>query len=268
MSIYDECFKSKFCYGNPLGCIEGKNCDILATVTLVNSSKHVIIDLYRENLKDNQWVAVAFSDDISMGDELVFMSSPSEEMLMAGWNRRHAGPPEDVTGITVFDYSKSNKDGTFHCQFELEEILTFTKVGFVEQITVDFSQLHHILLAAGPMQSKRTIGYHTLGKAASEESVIVTTFMKNERIGLALEGSTDNLFYCINFSPISMFHSYSKNFIQIFQCTLEINSTQSSTDGLDDVEIITIVPHRILEVQETTTTELPQTTTIGNINKY
>ena len=65
-----------------------------------------------------------------------------------------------------------------------------------------------------------------------------------------------------------MFHSYSKNFIQIFQCTLEINSTQSSTDGLDDVEIITIVPHRILEVQETTTTELPQTTTIGNINKY
>ena len=62
-----------------------------------------------------------------------------------------------------------------------------------------------------------------------------------------------------------MFHSYSKNFIQIFQFILDTNSTQSSTDGLDDVEIITIVPHEILEVQETTTTELPQTTTIGNI---
>ena len=199
VSIYDECFKSKFCYGNPLGCIEGRNCDILATVTFINSSKHVIIDLYKENLKENQWVAVAFSDDISMGDELVFMSSPSEEMLMAGWNRRHAGPPEDVTGITVFDYSKSNKDGIFHCQFELEEILTFTKVGFVEQITVDFSQLHHILLAAGIMQSKRTIGYHTLSRAVSEESVIVTTFMKNERLGSALEGSISNLVYCLIF---------------------------------------------------------------------
>ena len=62
-----------------------------------------------------------------------------------------------------------------------------------------------------------------------------------------------------------MFNSYSKKFIQIFQFILDTNSTQSSTDGLDDVEIITIVPHEILEVQETTTTELPQTTTIGKI---
>ena len=62
-----------------------------------------------------------------------------------------------------------------------------------------------------------------------------------------------------------MFNSYSKNFIQIFQFILDTNITQSSTDGLDDVEIITIVPHQILEVQETTTTESPQTTTTGNI---
>ena len=62
-----------------------------------------------------------------------------------------------------------------------------------------------------------------------------------------------------------MFNSYYKKFIQIFQFILDTNSTQSSTDGLNDVEIITIVPHQIFEVQETTTTESPQTTTIGNI---
>ena len=62
-----------------------------------------------------------------------------------------------------------------------------------------------------------------------------------------------------------MLYGCTKTLIQIFQCLLDTTITQSSTDGLDDVEIITIVPHHILEVQETTTTELPQTTTTGNI---
>ena len=202
VSIYDECFQSKFCYGNPLGCIEGKNCDILATVTLVNSSKHVIIDLYKENLENDQYVAVGFSGDKSMGDDLVFMSSPSEKMLMKGWNQPRTGPPEDITGITELDYSQDNTAGFFHCQFELEKILTFAKAGSGEQVTVDFSQPRHILLATGQMQNKR-ISYHGRNsRAVSEDSVIVTAFVKDEQFESTTEGSIWNLFVLISpFNP-------------------------------------------------------------------
>ena len=136
-SIYDECSKSKYCFGDRVGCIKEKNCDFLATVTFVNSSKHVIIDLYKESLKDNEYVAVGFSGDKLMGDDLVFMSSPSEDVLMKAWNVRYSHP-EDVGGITELDYSKSHENGMFHCKFELEKMLTFTNVASGEQKTVDF----------------------------------------------------------------------------------------------------------------------------------
>ena len=190
--IYKECFKSKFCHGYPLGCIEGRECDILATAALVNSSKHVRIDLYNGNLMEDQYVAVGFSKDRSMGDDLVFMCSPSEEVPMKGWNPRHRRP-EDVSGITEFDFSKGNKEGMFHCKFELEKMLTFTKAASVEQMTFDFSQMYHLLVATGQMESKMTIGPHGLRKAASEDSVNVTSFVKNERLESTTEGSIWNL---------------------------------------------------------------------------
>ena len=176
-----------------MGCIKEKNCDFLATVTFVNSSKHVIIDLYKESLKDNEYVAVGFSGDKLMGDDLVFMSSPSEDVLMKAWNVRYSHP-EDVGGITELDYSKSHENGMFHCKFELEKMLTFTNVASGEQKTVDFSQLHHILLAWGPMQSKMKIGRHgSSRRAVSKDSVIVTAFVKNEQFESTTEGSIWNL---------------------------------------------------------------------------
>ena len=208
--IYDECSTSKYCYGDPLGCIEGRECDILATAALVNSSKHVIIDLYKVNLMNDQYVAVGFSRDSLMGDDLVFMSSPSEEVLMKGWNLRHNGPPKNVTGITEFDYSRTNKDGIFHCKFELEKKLTFTKDGSVDQMMVDFSQLYHILLATGPMQGKMTIGPHRIEgrsrRAASKESVNVTAYVKNERFESGTEGSIWNLF-SFSYFPFQFSHN-------------------------------------------------------------
>ena len=65
--------------------------------------------------------------------------------------------------------------------------------------------MYHILLATGSMQSKMTIGPHGPRKAASEDSVNVTAFVKNERLESTTEGSIWNL-SLFSYFPLYVYH--------------------------------------------------------------
>ena len=80
---YTECSKEKGFFGLPFGCVETKNCSILTTYEMNDALDQVNIQIYKKDFLEGRYVAMAFSNDSSMGDDLVL--SCSEKGVFVGW---------------------------------------------------------------------------------------------------------------------------------------------------------------------------------------
>ena len=157
---------------------------MITTYSMSNdASNQVNIQIYKKDWLGNQYVAIAFSDDQRMGDDLVF--SCSEQGVNVGWNLRYSGPPSELEGVTILNESISAKDGHITCSFSLDEQMNFEStivevVDFRGDPTFDFRKDHFLFLATGPMTSQDEIGIHTV-KVASEEMINVKKYQEKSK---------------------------------------------------------------------------------------
>ena len=88
-SIYDGCSDQKQCFGLPLGCINKTNCDFVSSLQF--SERHLDIELRKNKLEQSMHIAIAFSDDQKMGNDLVFACCPSwdsKKEVKVFWNQK------------------------------------------------------------------------------------------------------------------------------------------------------------------------------------
>ena len=152
---------------------------MMTTYSMSNDvANQMNIQIYKKDSVGNQYVAIAFSDDHDMGDDLVF--SCSEQGVNAGWNLRYSGPPSHLEGITILNESIATKDGHITCSFSLDEQLNFNILGaqtFTGDPTFDFGKDYFLFLASGPITNQDELGKHT-DKVASEEMINVKTYQE------------------------------------------------------------------------------------------
>ena len=74
--VYSKCFEAKGCFGMPEGCVEKEGCRALVTFqpSPAQDGRFDFV-LQAQDVLDNNYVAVALSRDMQMGDDLVFACS-------------------------------------------------------------------------------------------------------------------------------------------------------------------------------------------------
>lgn len=162
---------SKGCFGFPSNCVETKNCDMLVTYSFDEANKKYNFELSKRKMSNGQYIALGFSNDSSMGEDLIFScsNSPSKEFqVKAGWNTDKSQPTLIDHQINVKVDSVSNNNGNFACKFSLDEEMIF-KTPDSSEVKVNLGNKWHLLLASGPTVGD-DLGFHD-SKIPSAEKV-------------------------------------------------------------------------------------------------
>jgi len=160
---------SNGCFGFPSNCVELQNCDMLVKYTFDAKDKKYNFELIKRKSNIGQYIALGFSNDGRMGDDLVFSCINSQSnQVKVGWNEGTSGPSPISDGINVRVNSFSNTDGGFVCSFTLDEKMKF-KVPGSSDVTFNLGEKMHLLLAYGSTSGDNLL-YHD-GKIPSAEKV-------------------------------------------------------------------------------------------------
>ena len=155
---YEGCLDQNHCFGYPEGCVNNKNCDMMARLKM--SGDKVDVQLTSIISGEFDYVAMAFSDDDQMGKDLVFACNDwwnTKYFINVNmfWNEGRSQPSNllkeigDTVGPTPtisssFQYIIADEKPPFLiCTFTLEKEVTIRGKRF------DFEEGHHILLATG-----------------------------------------------------------------------------------------------------------------------
>lgn len=154
--IFETCFKDKGCFGVPVGCVDGNSCNLMTTYKAEGGE--LKMQLFARGLNSGQYVAMAFSDDLSMGEDLVYSCSNGGSTVNAHWNDGKNN--KDLDGISITDAKVETKDGVTVCQFTLKERYEITPPGGDDRVTFKLlSGQYHILMSKGSA-SGRSLKYH------------------------------------------------------------------------------------------------------------
>ena len=170
-SFYDGCSGQKQCFGLPQGCINKKSCDFVASLQF--SEGHLDIKLRTNKAEQSKYIAIAFSDDQKMGNDLVFACSPSwysKAAIQVFWNQNWEYNSEILYGQQdlIIDPSTTSDDSFFTCMFSLDKLVTVKGKRF------EFECGYHILLATGQVNGAK-IEYH-------KEKIASTSTFKTSKL--------------------------------------------------------------------------------------
>ena len=165
-SIYTGCSDLKQCFGLPEGCVSTKDCKMITSLKLENGK--VDVELVNNEMKQANYLAMAFSGDEKMGDDLVFVCSPTwieDPRVKVFWNS-NAYHSDKLNGNEDVPKNQSiqEKDSRLTCMFSLEKQVTIKTDN--ENKEYNFEEGYHILLASGPVKGGTGIEKHTEGKMA------------------------------------------------------------------------------------------------------
>ena len=174
---YDGCQETKGCFGFPNNCVESADCQVLVTYSKVSGEDQFdfeISHIYGASTGRAQYAALAFSDDASMGQDLVF-ACVGGQSLFVGWNEGKS-PTTALSTILAKSMTFIANDGINICKFRLEAELNFAVGATNQQKRVDLSGSgNHLLLAIGAGTPDR-LWYHHESRAASGSPVIFDSF--------------------------------------------------------------------------------------------
>ena len=170
-SIYSGCTTgSKGCFGFPSNCVKSQDCSMLMTYAFDATDNKYNFELSKSKMDEKKYVALGFSNDRQMGDDLVFSCSSSvSDQVKVGWNEGQSGPTPLINKINVLESSTSDINGTFVCKFTLEEEMIFNKPGSSDKVTFHLGEKYYVLLAYGPTSGDNP-GYHE-SRIPSEDQV-------------------------------------------------------------------------------------------------
>ena len=162
VSFYDGCSDRKECFGLQQGCINNKNCDFVSSFQF--SERYLEIKLRHNKTENSMYIAIAFSDDQKMGNDLVFACSPaweSKAAIKVFWNQNWDYNSEFLYGQQdlIKDPSTTWEGSLFTCMLSLDKVVTAKGKRF------ELECGYHILLAAGSVNGAKI--YQHMDRSAS-----------------------------------------------------------------------------------------------------
>merc|ERR1712018_533334 len=139
------------------------NCPAMVTYQYLQDSNQFQFKLHIKSVNSGRYVAVGFSNDPKMGDDLViFCSTEDGASPQLSWNEGKSNK-RGVQGLDLLQkISVTAVDGAKSCDFTLPNELKFTPPGGSEQKSYDIgSGKYHMLLSIGPFASSSgNLNYH------------------------------------------------------------------------------------------------------------
>jgi len=166
--VYDGCFSSYGCFGQPAGCEKTKSCDVLFTYVKRDDGG---ISMGLMAKQENRFAAVGLSADDQMGTDGVIYCANVDGSLPAlyyGYNDGRSSAyktEENPTGVS--DVITWEQDGSFMCNF-----IQAVDLNIPGSEAMDLSQKHYLLVATGPAVPEPQ--YHGQTKVASASAVDLT----------------------------------------------------------------------------------------------
>ena len=183
-AIYDECYQTKGCFGQPDDCVQKRNCDMIITYTKEVSVSRDQSDRFKFEVGakvGEDYVALGLSDDDEMGADSVMAcinqpgQSPTVKMY---WNIGHSTSlPLEDTQLGLSDISGLAEEDFFSCTFYRDTVTNITIPGGDNNQSTVFDLEHteyYLLLARGPVASN-VIKRH-VATGVSSDSVDLTSF--------------------------------------------------------------------------------------------
>ena len=182
--VYDGCYQTKGCFGQPDDCVQKRNCDMIMTYTKeISSGKEENSRFLFEvgGSASQDYVALGLSDDNKMGSDSVMacihqaQHNPAVSMY---WNFGHsASTPLHDPGFGLQQISGLAEDGFFLCSF-YRDVVTNISVPDNNNQTVSFdleNTQYYLLLATGPTKNN-LVDYHSGGQGVSSQPVDLSKF--------------------------------------------------------------------------------------------
>ena len=160
---YEDCGKTKGCFGLPANCFTSEDCKLFVSY-IVNQDNKIEFTVSAD-LSNGQYAAVALSDVQKMWNNSVMAcwvdSSGEPKDVFGSWNNFHSNVDldEPTAGLTMI--SKENTNGMMKCTFTRETETSVTPPGSDTNFTFNLkNDSFYILLAYGPM-SGESLSSHT-----------------------------------------------------------------------------------------------------------
>ncbi|RCN51923.1 DOMON domain protein [Ancylostoma caninum] len=146
-----ECGKTKGCVRAPKECTSNEDCKISFSYKVVDGDKMEMEIFGKPPIEEDAYIAVGFSNDTRMGNDLVVFCAREEEKVFAGVAIHGQRTKIEVLKKSMFQDSKgvqeqlsaSQQDGTYYCK-----VSQVQKRSDDDMYSLDKS--YHILLATGP----------------------------------------------------------------------------------------------------------------------
>uniref|UniRef100_A0A182KFZ1 Domon domain of stromal cell-derived receptor 2 n=1 Tax=Anopheles christyi TaxID=43041 RepID=A0A182KFZ1_9DIPT len=161
--IYEECGKSKGCFGFPEGCVDSKNCRAVVTIAVLGA--RYVFEM-KAGYNRPAYVAFGLSEDAKMGDDSVIECVPEQGTVntYASWTTvgpyasTRLGVPQNIFQVM----EKSYNDGVIYCKVERNAV-SMVKGQKFDLLNDKF----HLLLAAGSSVESTNVNYHDIGRHVS-----------------------------------------------------------------------------------------------------
>merc|ERR1711983_366847 len=181
-SDYDGCNQDRGCFGLQEGCTSSGNCPAMVTYQYLQDSNQFQFKLHIKSVDSGHYVAVGFSNDPKMGDDLViFCSTEDGASPQLSWNKGKSNI-QGVQGLDLLQkVSVTAVDGAKSCDFTLPNELKFTPPGGSEQKSYDIgSGKYHMLLSIGPFESSTGNLFYHSDKVVSAKPLNLKSFKSVE----------------------------------------------------------------------------------------
>ena len=118
------------------------------------ANEKIDIEVLKQQLEGSDYVAMAFSEDRNMGDDLAFVCSPSWNSasgVKVFWNQRsHNSKFLEDNGNIAQNPSINHTNGLITCAFSLGKLITIQMPS--ESREFDLEREHYLLLATGAVE--------------------------------------------------------------------------------------------------------------------
>jgi len=184
-TFYSGCGKSKSCFGHPPKCVKSKSCNFAMSVVRQNN------DNYNFELVSYQadafYVALALASIDKMSESSVMECVKENNMTntYTSWMSGRSVSRENIPQNIIRQSNSTVASNYFACVFERDIQTTVNGQAF----NLD-STKYYLLLASGSLLRENGIGYHNLGKIASQrESLsVIKIFGEVSQIEYKLHG--------------------------------------------------------------------------------
>ena len=157
---HEICTKNKQwgCIGFSSGCIDKKDCKMIAAYQTQKESRDVIFKLHGTTEID-EYISLAISSDDKMGNDGAFFCHSSATIkpgVSVSWNSLYQS--QVITSYHMDNFfenpSINYKNGVLECEFTLRRETRIPKPNAAKGVNYDLSQPYFIHLAKGPIEIK------------------------------------------------------------------------------------------------------------------